>query len=67
MEFSSTKEEREDANREHLEAISDDYKEMVALIAHSPLLLEDANVALRGLTAQLVSPVFVFCQIFPSY
>jgi len=67
MEFSSTKEEREDANRERLEAISDDYKEMVALIARSLLLLEDANVSLRGLTAQLVSPVFVFCQIFPSY
>jgi len=67
MEFSSTKEEREDAIRECLEVILADYEEMVDLIARSPLLLEDANVALRGLTAQLVSPVFVFCQIFPSY
>ena len=61
MEFSSTKEEREDANRERLEVISDDYKEMVALIARSPLLLEDANVSLRGLTAQLVI-LFLFVK-----
>ena len=54
MEFSSTPEERDEAIRDCLDVISDDYNEMVELIARSPLVLEEANVALRGLTAQLV-------------
>ena len=54
MEFSSTPEERDEAIRDCLNSISDDYNEMVELIAHSLLVLEEANVALRGLTAQLV-------------
>jgi len=54
MEFKSTPEEQEDAIRYHLKAVADNFNEMVILIGCSPLILEEANIALRGLTDQLV-------------
>ena len=63
MEFSSTPEERDEAIRDCLDVISDDYNEMVELIARSPLVLEEANVALRSLTAQLVRLTLVFVKL----
>jgi len=62
MEFKSTPEEREEAICYCLEAIADDFNEMVILIGHSPLILKEANIALRNLTAQLVhlAPFFLF-------
>jgi len=63
MEFSSTPEERDEAIRDCLDVISDDYNEMVELIARSPLVLEEANVALCGLIAQLVCLIFVFVRL----
>jgi len=61
MEFESTPEEREEAIRCRLEAVADDFNEMVLLIGRSPLILEEANIALRGLTDQLVRLVPFLC------
>ena len=61
MEFSSTLEEREEALHDCLEVILADYNEMVELVACSLLLLEEANIALHGLTAQLVRSNLFFC------
>ena len=63
MEFSSTPEEREEALHDCLEVILADYNEMVELVARSPLLLEEANIALRGLTAQLVRFNLIFVRL----
>jgi len=54
MDFESTPAEREEAIRYRLEAVADDFNEMVALIGHPPLVLEEANGALHILTDQLV-------------
>jgi len=61
MEFESTPEEREEALRYRLEAVADDFNEMVVLIGRSPLILEEANIALCGLTDQLVRLVPFLC------
>ena len=60
MEFSSTPEEREEAISNCLDVISADYDDMVKLVARSPLILEEADIALRSLTAQLVRPNLIF-------
>jgi len=54
MEFESTPEEWKEAIRYRIEAVADDFNEMVILIGRSPLILEEANIALCGLTDQLV-------------
>jgi len=61
MEFESTPQEREEAIRYRLEAVADDFNEMVALIGHPPLVLEEANGALHILTDQLVRLVLFLC------
>ena len=61
MEFSSTPEEREEALRDCLDVILDDYNSMVKLIALAPLSLGEANIALCGLTDQLVRSDFYLC------
>jgi len=61
MEFESTLEEQEEAIHYCLEAVADDFNEMVVLIGHSPLILEEANIALCVLTDQLVRLVLFLC------
>jgi hypothetical protein len=63
MEFSSTPEEREEAISNCLDVISADYDDMVKLVARSPLILEEADIDLRSLTAQLVRPNLIFVRL----